>query len=74
MKSRIFIFVCGTTYSPSFAQGDIQAKYEGIDKDTPIPTDRQVHSCLKMHVTPYTSGFNLASISLFCLFVHMLTD
>lgn len=24
------------------AQGDIQAKYESIDKDTPIPTDRQV--------------------------------
>lgn len=23
-------------------QGDIQAKYESIDKDTPIPTDRQV--------------------------------
>lgn len=52
MKSCIFIFVCGTAYSPSFAQGDIQAKYEGIDKDTPIPTDRQVHSCLKMYVTP----------------------
>lgn len=26
----------------AFAQGDIQAKYESIDKDTPIPTDRQV--------------------------------
>uniref|UniRef100_A0A8C5AAY5 TBC1 domain containing kinase n=1 Tax=Gadus morhua TaxID=8049 RepID=A0A8C5AAY5_GADMO len=23
-------------------EGDIQAKYEGIDKDTPIPTDRQI--------------------------------
>lgn len=23
-------------------QGDIQAKYESIDKDTPIPTDRQI--------------------------------
>lgn len=23
-------------------QGDIQAKYDAIDKDTPIPTDRQV--------------------------------
>lgn len=26
----------------AFTQGDIQAKYESIDKDTPIPTDRQV--------------------------------
>lgn len=25
-----------------FTQGDIQAKYDSIDKDTPIPTDRQV--------------------------------
>lgn len=23
-------------------QGDIQSRYESIDKDTPIPTDRQV--------------------------------
>lgn len=29
-------------------QGDIQAKYESIDKDTPIPTDRQVTYCLKL--------------------------
>lgn len=26
------------------AQGDIQSRYESIDKDTPIPTDRQVTS------------------------------
>lgn len=25
-----------------FLQGAIHAKYEAIDKDTPIPTDRQV--------------------------------
>lgn len=45
------MFVCGICNRFSFAQGDIQAKYEGIDKDTPIPTDRQVYSCLKTHVT-----------------------
>lgn len=27
---------------PASPQGDIQAKYESIDKDTPIPTDRQI--------------------------------
>lgn len=33
IQIRVFIFIL---------QGDIQAKYESIDKDTPIPTDRQV--------------------------------
>lgn len=35
---------CADTYLSFFfyTQGDIQAKYESIDKDTPIPTDRQV--------------------------------
>lgn len=35
--STSFLFL-----APHLLQGDIQAKYESIDKDTPIPTDRQI--------------------------------
>ncbi len=34
-------------------QGDIQSKYDGIDKDTPIPTDRQVR-LFSMCLTVFT--------------------
>lgn len=44
--SFVFILCCNLPFF-FFAQGDIQAKYESIDKDTPIPTDRQV-TCRKM--------------------------
>lgn len=39
------VLTVSVSSSSSFSvppQGDIQAKYESIDKDTPIPTDRQI--------------------------------
>ena len=54
--ARIFLVVCcslrNVTKVCLLFQGDIQAVYDSIDKETPIGTDKQVSICRDYTVKP----------------------
>lgn len=59
-----------------FSQGDIQAKYDSIDKDTPIPTDRQVDISFQTQLWPFSflKYFNGLQLHVSIMSVFMCTD